>query len=120
MQALDRGGNSSAEDDDEQRGVEGANAKKRRVQRAFDVCRRKKGQSGVFILFRSYFDWGICAHAPGPGLQYDVMGQPDKGIAVVIASPLTLTARQYLRKDTFFILFMPQQICRSCKEARAP
>ncbi|EUC64915.1 fungal specific transcription factor, putative [Rhizoctonia solani AG-3 Rhs1AP] len=43
MQAQDRGGNSSAEeDDDSQRGVEGANAKKRRVQRACDVCRRKK------------------------------------------------------------------------------
>lgn len=35
---------SSAEDDDEtQRGLEGGNVKKRRVQRACDVCRRKKG-----------------------------------------------------------------------------
>ncbi|CAE6366230.1 unnamed protein product [Rhizoctonia solani] len=43
MQAQDRGAISSAEeDDDSQRGVEGANAKKRRVQRACDVCRRKK------------------------------------------------------------------------------
>ncbi|CAE6476197.1 unnamed protein product [Rhizoctonia solani] len=40
MQAQDRGGNSSAEEDDDR--AEGANAKKRRVQRACDVCRRKK------------------------------------------------------------------------------
>ncbi|CAE6426439.1 unnamed protein product [Rhizoctonia solani] len=43
MQAQNRGDVSSAEDDDDiQRGVEGGNAKKRRVQRACDVCRRKK------------------------------------------------------------------------------
>ncbi|KDN50625.1 hypothetical protein RSAG8_01123, partial [Rhizoctonia solani AG-8 WAC10335] len=41
MQAYDRA-SSGEEDDDSQRGVEGANAKKRRVQRACDVCRRKK------------------------------------------------------------------------------
>ncbi|KAF8754361.1 hypothetical protein RHS01_06290 [Rhizoctonia solani] len=43
MQAQNRGDVSSGEDDDDiQRGVEGGNAKKRRVQRACDVCRRKK------------------------------------------------------------------------------
>lgn len=39
---------SAEEDDDLQRG-DGANAKKRRVQRACDVCRRKKGECWFFL-----------------------------------------------------------------------
>ncbi|CUA75982.1 Cutinase transcription factor 1 alpha [Nectria haematococca mpVI] [Rhizoctonia solani] len=93
MQAQDRGAISSAEeDDDSQRGVEGANAKKRRVQRACDVCRRKKGQSGPVFIFHLFLIGVTGTHAPAPGLQYDVMAQPELGTAAVIALRLTLTA----------------------------
>ncbi|KAG8739987.1 hypothetical protein FRC10_004866 [Ceratobasidium sp. 414] len=57
---------SSAEEDDEH-GLrdEGGNAKKRRVQRACDVCRRKKGVGSW-----SYSRSRLAAHASGPGSQY--------------------------------------------------